>query len=325
MADRTRTSPAPTASGSGEPVDQEAGGCSFPVSPLAAIFARARADHAQATWLLAMPRPERLEALHRDASLRHLSLARLLSLRAEEAFEDDPDAAEEAAELAVTIAAALPVDPDGRVQRVAAVACWLLGKARLRAQPARGTWSSPARLDTVEQAFAAIRHIAASDALSWERSLAALGLAQLRWQQHRRVESSAFFALATRHLACSHAPQQLAACHLQHGFLLLGRGELLLARQELAGAQASPPATRRSTAPPPPACTWREPVPALPWCPRPTPPSRRPGERCSKSAPTSRKRPPSPGSSSSAPSSSCAPARPGAPTCQRPSSASPIA
>ncbi len=194
-------------------------------------LAEALADHALADRLLALPRAQRLADPERNPGTRRLSLARLLLLRAEAALEDDPAASEAAAELAAAIAAHLHRDPAGQVARAGAMAAWLLGKALLRAA------EPPAPVTAAAEAFASIAAHLPSGEPSRERALAAVGLAQLRWRQGLLPDAGAQLAQAAHLFARIEAPQQVAACQVQHGLLLLGAGDRLLARLELAKAQ----------------------------------------------------------------------------------------
>jgi hypothetical protein len=228
---------------------------------LAEMMATARLDQALAARLLALPRAARRQAIESDATLRRWTLARLLRLTAEAALEDATAEAEELAELAAAIAAALPRDAGGKVRRTAAVASWLLGKALLRSaaprqsppaslEVAAGTPATPApaavwleqppdaaRLVAAEQAFGQISAFISTARPSRERGLCCVGLAEVRWRQGRLFEAGALLALGAQIFARAHRAQQAAACHVLHGFLLLGSGDLMLARLELRKAE----------------------------------------------------------------------------------------
>jgi len=230
---------------------------------LAEMMATARHDQALAARLLALPRAARRQAIASDASLRRWTLARLLRLTAEAALEDATAEAEELAELAATIAAALPRDAGGKVRRTAAVASWLLGKALLRSaaprqsppagleEVAADTPTAPAtpaavwleqppdaaRLVAAEEAFGQISAFVSTARPSRERGLCCVGLAEVRWRQGRLFEAGALLALGAQIFVRAHRAQQAAACHVLHGFLLLGSGDLMLARLELRKAE----------------------------------------------------------------------------------------
>jgi hypothetical protein len=211
-----------------QPEDREAA----PAWPAPPPPAGASDDPALAAYLLALPRPLRLPAIDQHECFLRLSLARLLLCQAEGALEDGSGEAEEVADLAAAIAASLESDASGEVRRTAAMACWLLGKAQLRAARPAG----PGLRDAAE-AFARMSAFVSRDQPSWERALAAYGLAQVRWKQGRHLDGGALFAVAALMFARVEAHEPVAACHVQHGLLLLGTGERMLARLELANAE----------------------------------------------------------------------------------------
>lgn len=93
------------------------------------------------------------------------------------------------------------------------------------------------RLRDAAEAFARMSAFVSSDQPSWERALSAVGLAQVRWRQGHHVDGGALFAVSAQMFASVEALEPVAACQVQHGFLLLGAGEKMLARLELAKVQ----------------------------------------------------------------------------------------
>jgi hypothetical protein len=183
----------------------------------------AEATHAGrlAGILLAALRSERLGTIAADREYRLPSLARLLALGAEERLDAAPAEAEEYAELALAVALALPRPAAERQLRTSCA--WLLGMAQLRTGKLAAAEASFGRLDGRGGAG--------------ERALAAAGLAQLRWQQRRTADAWALLVVATRVFADLHDGAAVCACRSLCGFLLLGNGELQLARLELRAAR----------------------------------------------------------------------------------------
>jgi hypothetical protein len=175
--------------------------------------------------LLAAPRDERLARIAADPAYRRDSLALLLALAAEERLEAAPPAAEEHAEAAFAVAIALPPASATDVRHLQAISAWLLAKAQL----------ALGRLDAAESTFRRARQ-AAAGAGARERALVTAGLAQLRWQQRLPEEALVLLTAAAWEYANLHDRDAVAACRAQAGFLLLGAGDLALARITLRAA-----------------------------------------------------------------------------------------
>jgi hypothetical protein len=233
--------------------------------------------------LLRLDPADRLGAVESDPRLRsqRLSLAQQLVRAAESTLDQEPRQSEEAADLALAIAGGLDGDEHDEARRTCAMASWLLGKARLRSLSAAGPGSgergsgsklaaadAPAeilgprlkaakrfaaktgadwgRLTNAAVAFAQVTAFASAQP-SWERALSAVGLAQVQWLLGRHPSASALYAAAALRFSQVGADEPVAACQVQHGFLLLGTGDRMLARIELAKADRRLDARRAPT------------------------------------------------------------------------------
>jgi hypothetical protein len=194
-----------------------------------ASLASAQQDAALAAHLLALPPPERLHLARRDARFHRPSLLTLLNLRAESAlFQQTQGAtAEAAAELAATLAAALPPGAGDRTRQAAALAHWLLGKARLQRRDITGA----------RRAFSQIAaYFADPDRPSEELALAAAGAAQVDQQSGHPEGAVLHFQRAAYLFAQNHAQAPAAGCLAETGFLLLAAGDWTPARRNLQRA-----------------------------------------------------------------------------------------
>ena len=212
-------------------------------------------DQVLAERLLQLGPAERLAAIAAIESdpgvrIRRLSIAQLLVRKAEWALEDRSGESEEAAELALAIAGDLDGDERDEARRTCAMASWLLGKARLRSlSPAATRGRAGAdwgRLTIAAVAFAQVTAFPSAQP-SWERALSAVGLAQVQWLLGQHLAASALFAAAALLFSRAGADEPVAACQVQHGFLLLGTGDRMLARIELAKAERRLDARRTPT------------------------------------------------------------------------------
>jgi hypothetical protein len=294
-------------------------------------------DRELARELFGCGRAMRLQRIDTEEKYWRLSLARMLVEEAEAVLERASNEAEEAAEVAAAVAAMLDSSPGGEERRTAVLACWLLGKARLKtvrrlegaadgpdgkgagwppgvvgaaaaaaagvaarvvtravaraafgaesaapetvggeaelperaAAAAAGSATSGRRLrgrfDTAverpgrrergawgrlldaAEAFSRISAFVSTDAPSWDRALAAMGLAQVQWRQGCDFEGNALFTVAAQGFSRVGAMEPMVACQVQHGFLLLGAGERMQARLELTKAARRLDATRAPT------------------------------------------------------------------------------
>ena len=202
---------------------------------------RLGSDQVLAERLLSLGPAERLAAIAAIESdpgvrIRGLAIARLLVRKAEWALEDRSGGSEAAAELALAIAAGLDGDERDAARRTCAMASWLLGKSRLRSPAPARDGLDRRRLTEAAAAFAQIRAFPSTQP-SWERALSAVGLAQVQWLLGRHPTASALLAAAALLFSRVGADEPVAACQVQHGFLLLGTGDRMLARIELAKAE----------------------------------------------------------------------------------------
>jgi hypothetical protein len=200
-------------------------------------------DPQERRWAIEFAQPE----------LRRLAIARVLLRKAEAALEDRPRDCEEAADLAAVVAGAIDSDKAFAVRRTGAMASWLLGTAILRQLSSCGGGEGedetpePAAAESIaaeaaadwellKRAAVAFMQVLSFESLerSWERALASAGLAKVRWLQGNHLEASGLFATATRLFASVKAEEPVVACQVLHGFLLLGTGDRMLARLELA-------------------------------------------------------------------------------------------
>ena len=213
---------------------------------------------------------------------RRLAVAKLLMREAESTLEQQSRQSEEAADLALAIAGGLDGEEHDEARRTCAMASWILGKARLRSLSAAGAGSgelaaprstladagAPAeilgprlrkakrfaaksgadwgRLTIAAVAFAQVTAFRSLQP-SWERALSAVGLAQVQWLLGRHPSASALYAVAALLFSRAGADEPVTACQVQHGFLLLGTGDRMLARMELAKAERRLDARRAPT------------------------------------------------------------------------------
>jgi hypothetical protein len=186
---------------------------------LAIAAARATEDDRLAAELMQLPRSARAAAVKREPRYHRPTLAWLLALRAESRLHDaaaDGDALE-TAELAAAVASAAHLDGRGGVQRTAALAYWLLGKALL----ARADWP------LAEQAFSTMyAFMPPRSEPSEEQGLACAGLGQLHEDLGRPEKAEALFTLGGYLFARLGADGAAAACAAQLGFALLDNGDL---------------------------------------------------------------------------------------------------
>jgi hypothetical protein len=193
----------------------------------AAFLATAQEDRELVRQLMATPAPERIAAAVGDPRFHRRTLARLLALEVESALGDPARDPRPAAELGAVIAAALPRDPDGQAQGMAAWAYWLLGKALLRAEQWR----------LAEDAFRSISAFNSGGVAAPEpEALACTGLAQLQEDLGHDQEAAAMYLRAAFLHALRRARGPEAACQAQLGLLLHRSGELESAVRPLRAA-----------------------------------------------------------------------------------------
>jgi len=188
-----------------------------------ALLAAAETDAELAASLMALPPMERRAAAVHDPGFRRPTLAKLLLLKAESEIFDPAADPLPTAELAATVAAAVSQDAGGERWQAAALAQWLLGKARLGAR----------KWDLAEEAFRAMAAVVPDSGPSEERALAAVGRAQLaadRWDVDRATEQ---FLEAAYGFALLGSVQSTAACQAELGLFLLDAGDLISARLSL--------------------------------------------------------------------------------------------
>jgi hypothetical protein len=177
----------------------------------------------------------------RNPSFQLLPLAQLLLRKAAAYLPGNPAAAEQAAGLAAAICGTLDADAMPTVRHTAALAAWVIARSILRRQaPGDAGGETPAAASPHAAAAAAavarISTLIRGEQPSWERALAALGTAHLHWFGGRRRDADVMLMLAIYHFRHSGAGRQLAACRVQHGFLLLGTVEPRLAHLALTRA-----------------------------------------------------------------------------------------
>jgi hypothetical protein len=193
-----------------------------------ALLAAAETDAELAASLMALPRMERQAVALHDPCFRRRTLAKLLLLRAESELFDPGVDPLPTAELAAAVASAVSQDAGGDRWRPAALAYWLLGKARLAARE----WH------LAEQCFQSMSAVTLDSGPSEERALAAVGRAQLAADRRDVDGATEQFLDAAYGFALLGSAQSTAACKAELGLFLLDAGDLINARRSLGVAIA---------------------------------------------------------------------------------------
>jgi hypothetical protein len=199
---------------------------------LAPRLDEAPANLALAQRLLAVAPDQLPSMVARNPSFQLLPLAQLLLRKAAAYLEGNPAAAEQAAALAAAICGTLDADAMPDVRHTGSLAGWVIARSILRRQAPGGAGGEAPAAAAVARISTLIR----GEQPSWERALAALGTAHLHWFGGRPRDADVMLMLAIYHFRLSGVDRQLAACRVQHGFLLLGTGEPRPAHLALAKA-----------------------------------------------------------------------------------------